>query len=230
MITPIRDETTQDDAAQWREVARAFWIAGDFRSSAVEKLLAEQVASATATIRQERDEIRNALKSAHETCNSLGYLAGQMKERAESSEAHCAAMQAVVDQTKDFEHDIASCNPAHLEFWDQRRAEVERATIERDVSIIDGESFYDKEIAPVLCLLANQCAERGLGFVAAVQYAPEGVGSTVKLGATPHPTLRLAAYAVRCKGNVDLLITCLLKDGKDHGHNSVYLNLLEMPP
>ena len=92
--------------------------------------------------------------------------------------------------------------------------------------MVDQEPFYDDEIAPVLRSLAERCAERGMSFAAAVQFADEGIGSTVKLSTAPHPCLRMTAYAARSKGNADNLIWSLQKDGREHGHNSICLHIL----
>jgi hypothetical protein len=93
--------------------------------------------------------------------------------------------------------------------------------------VVDQEKFYDDEIAPDLRRIAEYCAKRGMSFAAAVQFADEGLGSTVKLAAAAHPCLRMTAYAARSKGNADALIWSIQKDGREHGHNSVCLQILE---
>ena len=93
--------------------------------------------------------------------------------------------------------------------------------------MIDQEKFYDVEIAPELRRMADRCSEHGMSFVAAVQFANESIGSTVKLSEAAHPCLRMTAYAARSNGNADTLIWALQKDGRDHGHNSVCLQMLE---
>lgn len=40
----------------------------------------------------------------------------------------------------------------------------------------ENEDFYDKEIAPALLDLANKCAERGMHFVAQIEYDPDSFG------------------------------------------------------
>lgn len=92
--------------------------------------------------------------------------------------------------------------------------------------MVDQEKFYDDEIAPALRALAERCAERGMSFAAAVQFADEGIGSTVKLSDPTHPALRMTAYAARSNGNADNLIWALQRDGREHGHNSVCLQML----
>jgi len=91
----------------------------------------------------------------------------------------------------------------------------------------DREALYDTEIAPALRALAERCAEQGMSFAAAVQFSDEGIGSTVKLASLAHPAVRMTAYAARSNGNADNLIMSLQRDGRDHGHNSFYLQMLD---
>jgi len=91
------------------------------------------------------------------------------------------------------------------------------------------EEFYDREIAPALRKLAERCAAQGMSFAAAVQFADQGVGSTVMLTEAPDPTLRLTAFAARCKGNADLLLGWIEEDARKHGHSSVYMARLGVP-
>lgn len=39
--------------------------------------------------------------------------------------------------------------------------------------------------------------------------------------------LRMAHWAVAAHGNADALVGALVKYGKEHGHNSIYLHMLE---
>ena len=94
------------------------------------------------------------------------------------------------------------------------------------------EEFYDNEIAPKLMELAAQCQERGMAFIACVEYDPpsHGIGRTEycppddsrKLSASQ----RLTHWSARSKGNVDALIMAIDKHAKEHGHSSVYLRML----
>lgn len=94
------------------------------------------------------------------------------------------------------------------------------------------EEFYDSTIAPDLLRLCKLCQERGMAFVACVEYdAPNhGIGKTEfqppdekdKLSASQ----RLVHWAARSKGNVDVLIRAIDRHGKEHGHSSIYLQQL----
>lgn len=94
------------------------------------------------------------------------------------------------------------------------------------------EEIYDTEIAPALLKLCKRCQEVGMSFVACVEYDPtnHGYGRTEfqmpdeadKLSAAQ----RLVHWAARAEGNIDRLFMTCDRHGKEHGHSSVYLQLL----
>lgn len=85
------------------------------------------------------------------------------------------------------------------------------------------EEFYDAMIAPSLLDLARKCQERGLSFVAAVEYGPGDTGETVVLQPDATFKIQLAAGGIRCHGNVDSLMLWAAKHAKTHGHSSLVL-------
>lgn len=88
------------------------------------------------------------------------------------------------------------------------------------------ETFYDREIAPVLLQLARKCQDNGLSIVAMVEWEPGETGRTAALAADSGFGIRMAETAMRSVGNVDNLIMALMKYGEEHGRSSVFLNLL----
>ena len=89
------------------------------------------------------------------------------------------------------------------------------------------EAFYDHEIAPVLMELARKCEDNGVSFVATVEWQPGETGETATIQESAGIKLRMAHWAVAAHGNADALIGALVKHGKEHGHNSIYLHMLE---
>ncbi len=89
------------------------------------------------------------------------------------------------------------------------------------------EALYDAEIAPMLLALAQKCEAAGMSFVAHVEWGPQSAGSTVKLQDAAGPGSRLAAFAARCNGNADNLFMMVMSDAAKHGHNSIYVHMLE---
>ena len=97
---------------------------------------------------------------------------------------------------------------------------------------MSNEAFYDAKIAPVLLKLAEQCKKRGMSFIASVEYdaKTEGIGRTEfqmpdegdKLSAAQ----RLVHWAARSQGNIDRLFMACDRHGKEHGHSSVYLQMV----
>src|SRR4051812_6344879 len=88
------------------------------------------------------------------------------------------------------------------------------------------ESFYDREIAPVLLELAGKCQDNGLSIAAMVEWEPGETGRTAALAAGSGIGIRVAEMAMRTRGNVDSLIFALMKYGKEHGHSSICLTML----
>jgi hypothetical protein len=91
------------------------------------------------------------------------------------------------------------------------------------------EAFYDAEIAPVLLDLGRKCQERGISFVASVEYAHDETGETVYVNDAASFKTRLAAAATRCHGNVDSLIQWIMRYAGKHGHSSLSLKVLGVP-
>lgn len=88
------------------------------------------------------------------------------------------------------------------------------------------EAFYDEEVAPVLLELGRRCEERGLNFLAYVQYGPEAVGKTEVAPVTMSPQFKMASLAARSYGNADVLLPNIIAWAEESGHNSVYLDML----
>lgn len=94
------------------------------------------------------------------------------------------------------------------------------------------EEIYDAEIAPELLKLGKRCQELGMSFLACVEYDPinMGIGRTEfqmpdevgKLSAAQ----RLTHWAARSQGNIDKLFIACERHGREHGHSSVYLQLI----
>src|SRR6185312_11881682 len=96
----------------------------------------------------------------------------------------------------------------------------------------DAEAFYDKEIAPRLLEIAEQCKGNGMSLVAVVEFEVGEVGLTLQTAGIDAcgPQFRLAAHGARCFGNADKLISYLLDDDKKHadenGSRSMFLRQL----
>lgn len=89
------------------------------------------------------------------------------------------------------------------------------------------EAFYDTEVAPTLMELAKKCQDRGLSFVAMVEWSPDGTGETVTVREGAGIKIQMASWAVKSHGNADVLIGTMVHHGEQHGHNSAYLHLLD---
>jgi len=68
------------------------------------------------------------------------------------------------------------------------------------------EEWYDAEIAPALAALANRCQERGMAFVAAVEYAPGEHGGTYLVGENAGLGMQMIRMCSMTAPNVDSYI------------------------
>lgn len=92
------------------------------------------------------------------------------------------------------------------------------------------EAFYDAEIAPVLMDLARKCEGADLSFLASVEWTPGKSGETMSVRAGPGIGTKMVLWAMQAKGNADTLIMRMMRHGKENGHNSACLHLLERQP
>lgn len=91
------------------------------------------------------------------------------------------------------------------------------------------EDFYDSEIAPALMALAKKCEDRGLSFLAVVEWEKGETGRTLSMQPGSGVEFRMAEVGARAQGNVDALIFALMKYGREHGHSSICLAGLGVP-
>jgi hypothetical protein len=81
----------------------------------------------------------------------------------------------------------------------------------------DGEAWYDAEIAPALAALAKRCEERGMSFVAAVEYQPGDHASTYMLTDEAHLKMHMLRLCSMTAPNVDSYVMNLRRHCKAKG-------------
>ncbi len=91
---------------------------------------------------------------------------------------------------------------------------------------MDHELIYDTEIAPQLMAIAKRCEKLGIPFIAAVEYAPGKMGKTEVRIPESGFQQTLVHWAARAMGNVDKLFIAVDRHAREHGHSSVYLQML----
>ena len=94
----------------------------------------------------------------------------------------------------------------------------------------DGEAFYDVDVAPVLLDLARKCQNAGVSFLAVAEWQPGEQGRTCSLSPNSGFAIRLAEVAAKSNGNVDALILAIIRYAEEHGHSSMFLQQLGVPP
>jgi hypothetical protein len=89
------------------------------------------------------------------------------------------------------------------------------------------EKFYDEEIAPALKALGEKCVAQGLSLCALVEWGPFAGGVTSYLHENRSAAVDLVRAAAMSNGNVDTLITALVRTyGKNPGE-SAWLRVIE---
>jgi len=92
---------------------------------------------------------------------------------------------------------------------------------------MDNETFYDDEIAPVLLALAKKCEERGMAFLALVEYEHGKTAETLTRPAGTGIAFLMTETAAKAQGNFDALVNAVRRHAAKHGHNSAYLSILD---
>lgn len=96
--------------------------------------------------------------------------------------------------------------------------------------VSDDEAWYDVEIAPALAALAKRCNERGMSFVAVVEYQPGDRGGTYCMTKDAGLEMRMIHLAAQTVPNVDDYIMSLAKfcnaNGVDTGSSFVMRRLV----
>lgn len=79
------------------------------------------------------------------------------------------------------------------------------------------EQWYDAEIAPALMKLAKRCEDRGVAFVAAVEYAPGERGTTAVMPQDAGLEMVMIRHCVHTAPNIDGYVLGLARYARDHG-------------
>ena len=83
----------------------------------------------------------------------------------------------------------------------------------------EGEAWYDTEIAPALAALAKRCNERGMSFMADVEYQPGDRASTYYVTEDAGLEMHMLRMASMTVPNVDRYIMALIKHCKERGQD-----------
>ncbi len=79
------------------------------------------------------------------------------------------------------------------------------------------EAWYDSEIVPALAALAKRCNERGMSFLASVEYEPGNRGRTTFLTGGAGLAMQMIDMCSATAPNVDKYIMRLIQHCKKHG-------------
>jgi hypothetical protein len=98
--------------------------------------------------------------------------------------------------------------------------------------ISDNERFYDEVVAPELAKLNALMQDRGMGFVATVEYNPGDFGTTANPAVMKSDGCLLTYSAARSMGNIDSMAIAWAKHVRESGrpHGSMVLNQMGVNP
>lgn len=85
--------------------------------------------------------------------------------------------------------------------------------------VSEDEAWYDAEIAPALAALAKRCFERGMAFVAAVEYQPGNHAGTYCMTDGAGLAMEMLNLCAQTAPNVDSYIMHLRKLCKERGQD-----------
>lgn len=85
--------------------------------------------------------------------------------------------------------------------------------------VSEDEAWYDAEIAPALAALAKRCHERGMSFVAAVEYQPGDRGDTYYLTKEAGLQMHMLYLAAQTAPNVDRYVMALRRHCQERGQD-----------
>lgn len=89
----------------------------------------------------------------------------------------------------------------------------------------DLEAIYDDQIAPLLMQAAKLAEENGISLVAKTEWGDRS--GTTKTLSHPSVAMRILELVTRTGDNVDGLFMALMRYGRERGHSSIYLSMLE---
>ena len=82
---------------------------------------------------------------------------------------------------------------------------------------LPGEAWYDAEIAPALAALAKRCHERGMAFVAVVEYQPDDRAGTYYMTEKAGLAMTMQYLCAMTAPNVDAYVMNLKRHCKEQG-------------
>ncbi len=85
--------------------------------------------------------------------------------------------------------------------------------------VSEDEAWYDAEIAPALADLAKRCNERGMSFVAVVEYQPGDRAGTYMMTEDAGLSMHMVSLCSRTAPNVDAYVMNLKRHCKAVGQD-----------
>lgn len=81
----------------------------------------------------------------------------------------------------------------------------------------DNEDWYDREISPKLAELANACGDRGLSFIAVVEYEHGSQATTTRFAEGAGLAMTMIKHCAHTAPNLDGYVIGLIKYCRENG-------------
>lgn len=94
------------------------------------------------------------------------------------------------------------------------------------------EAFYDKEIAPLLMEISNECEAKGMSLVCLVEWSPDGRGKTTTVREGASVPFLMAELMARPGMTIDDFVLAMSKFVQEHNleHSSIILDRMGIAP
>jgi aspartate 1-decarboxylase len=95
---------------------------------------------------------------------------------------------------------------------------------------VTNEEWYDKEVAPKLRELSKLCGDKGMAFIAVVEYAPGERGRTVAIPSNAGTAMIMLNHCANMGENIDGYIIGLRRWARENGvdtSGSIVMNQLD---
>lgn len=93
----------------------------------------------------------------------------------------------------------------------------------------ENEKWYDEYLAPELLRLGKECENRGLSFLAVVEWEPGKTGETRVMNKVHGFGFEMTLAAATAHGNVDAFWRWVQRHAKEKGHGSIFLHHQGIP-
>lgn len=91
------------------------------------------------------------------------------------------------------------------------------------------EAYYDKEIAPKLRAIMEECKDHGFSIVAVCEWNKGETERSILLNKEHSIVMQMMYFAAKAAGNIDAFLMAVMRHARKSGHSSIFLKHLGVP-